>query len=103
MSVTFGHFRQGVQSDVPVRHNPQFGLGVGGAAVVGPGGVTLAKTFTPGRTVSDAILIPSAIQTPGAYFGEGAMSAAYGGVPQSVDYSATAIFDFTAPATSISL
>jgi hypothetical protein len=54
------------------------------AAGVGPGSVTLAKTFTAGQTVSDAILTPK-----GQYIG--AMSAAYGGLG-ALQYEATAAF-----------
>jgi hypothetical protein len=63
-------------------------------AAVGPGAVTLAKTFTPGQAVSDAVLTPK-----GADIGVGAMSAAYDalGSLQSSQYEATAVFAFTAP------
>ena len=57
-------------------------------AAVDSGSVTLA--LTPGRTVSNAILTQN-----GSDIGVGAMSAAYGGAHQSLDYSATAVFDFT--------
>jgi hypothetical protein len=68
------------------------------AAAVGSGGATLAATFTPGQSVSNAILALS-----GSNIGVGGMSAAYGGLPQSVDYSATAVFDFIAPNTGEAL
>jgi hypothetical protein len=61
------------------------------AAGVGPGSVTLARTFTQGQVVSDAILTPK-----GQYIGVGAMSAAYGRLGP-LQYDATAVFDFTTP------
>jgi hypothetical protein len=49
-------------------------------------------TIVAGEAVSDAILTPN-LSTIGA----GAMSAAYGGIGQALEYEASAIFDFTPP------
>jgi PEP-CTERM motif len=49
-------------------------------------------TIVAGEAASDAILTPN-ISTIGA----GAMSAAYGGIGQALEYEASAIFDFTPP------
>jgi hypothetical protein len=57
-------------------------------ATVGSGSPTLVN-ITAGQAVSNAILTPN-----GPDIGVGAMSAAYGGV--SEEYSATAVFDFSA-------
>jgi hypothetical protein len=66
------------------------------AAGVGSGNVAVA--FTAGRAVSDAFLTPG-----GADIGIGDMSAAYGGGGQPLDYTATALFDFTTTAQSEAL
>ena len=69
--------------------------GASSAAAVDSGSsVMLTDSLTPGRTVSQAILAPS-----GRSIGTGAVSAAYGGSNQSLDYSATVVFDFTTPAS----
>jgi hypothetical protein len=58
-------------------------------ATVGSGSESLVA-IAPGQAVSNAILTPN-----GPDIGVGAMSAAYGGGGEALEYSATAVFDFT--------
>ena len=58
-------------------------------ATVGSGSELLVG-IAPGQAVSNAILTPN-----GPDIAVGAMSAAYGGAGEALEYSATAVFDFT--------
>jgi hypothetical protein len=62
------------------------------SAEIGSGLVTLGNNLTAGRVFSIAIGTHTQ-----SIFGEGAMSAAYGGVGPQQQYEATAVFDFTTP------
>ena len=68
------------------------------SAGVGSGSVTLAAAFTAGQAVSDAIRTPGG----GLTIGVGAISAAYGGLG-GLEYTATAVFDFSTTAKSEAL
>jgi hypothetical protein len=65
------------------------------SAAVAPGSESLEplNTIEAGHAVSDAVLTPG-----GQFISVGAMSAAYGGSGQILEYYATSVFDFTTTA-----